>query len=330
MTGLGVAAPRRWLPAVVLGVAWQAHAGPEADAMAWLAKAERASREMSYAGTFVHANGDHTSTLRITHVVSGGEEHERIEPLDGPPLEIIRRNDDMLCYYPDAKTVRLDRRISARFFPSIFRTPTEALAESYTASLGRDEQVLGYECKWVNLEPKRAGTRFAQRLCVEKGTGLVLRTKAVDAAGQVIEQRTFTELRMGQQVARSDAKSIFQARIKRWTTDATPREESRPYDSGLEAKAPAGFRKFAEVRRSFPGRPEPVTQLFYSDGIASLSVFVEPNAAPAKGRSSTQEGVTAVVVDPAPAALPKALVTVVGELPVEAAREVASSVRSIR
>lgn len=330
MTVPAVAAGRRWLPAVVLGVACQAHAAGADDAFAWLARAEKAAREMSYAGTFVHANGDRTSTLRITHVVANGEEHERIEPLDGPPLEIIRRNDDMLCYYPDAKTVRLDRRISARFFPGVFRSPAASLAESYNAILGRDEQVLGYECKWVHLEPKQPGSRFRQRLCVDKATGLVLRAKAFDATGQVIEQQTFTDLRMGQQVARSDARSLFQARIKRWTTDAQPRDESRPYDSGLEAAAPAGFRKVAEVRRTFPGRPEPVTQLFYSDGLASVSVFVEPNAAPAKGASANQEGVTAVVVNPAPAALPQALVTVVGELPLDAARAVAASVRSAR
>jgi sigma-E factor negative regulatory protein RseB len=326
-----VAAGRRWLPAVLLGMAWPACAAPaEGDALAWLSRADKAARAISYAGTFVHTNGDHTSTLRITHVNVNGEEHERIEPLDGPPLEIIRRDEEMICYYPDAKTVRLDRRISARFFPAMFRGTPESLLENYSATLGRDEQVLGFECKWVHLEPRQAGTRFAQRLCVEKGTGLVLRAKAVDPAGQVIEQQTFTDLRMGQQVARSDAKSLFQARVKRWTTDSQPREESRPVDSGFEATPPAGFRKLAEVRRTFPGRPDPVTQLFYTDGLASVSVFVEPIPTPPKGAVARQEGTTAVVVNPAPKGFPQALVTVVGELPVEAAKGVASSVRNTR
>ena len=318
-------AVERWLPAVVLGMACSAQAAAD-DPMAWLARADKAAREISYAGTFVQTNGERTNTVRITHVVVNGEEHERIEPLDGPPVEIIRRNDEMLCYYPDAKTVRLDRRISARFFPAIFRAPPESLAENYTSSLGKEELVLGYDCRWVHLDPRQAGTRFGTRLCVEKGTGLVLRSKSVDKDGHVIEQQTFTDLRMGQQVARSDAKSLFQARIKRWTTDAQPREESRPFDSGLVARAPEGFRKVAEVRRTFPGRPEPVTQLFYTDGLASLSVFVEPNSAAVRQATARQDGTTSIVVSPTP----QTLVTVVGELPVAEAQRVAGSVRNTR
>lgn len=321
---VAVAAGRRWLPAVVLGMAWNVQAGAD-DPMAWLARADKAARDISYAGTFVQTNGERTNTVRITHVMVNGEEHERIEPLDGPPLEIIRRNDEMLCYYPDAKTVRLDRRISARFFPAIFRAPPESLAESYMASLGKEELVLGYDCRWVHLDPRQAGTRFGQRLCVEKGTGLVLRAKSVDKDGRVIEQQTFTDLRMGQQVARSDAKSIFQARIKRWTTDAQPREESRPFDSGLEATAPTGFRKVAEVRRTFPGRPVPVTQLFYTDGLASLSVFVEPSVA-VRQPTARQDGSTSIVV----ASDAQNMVTVVGELPLAEAQRVAGSVRNAR
>src|SRR5204862_799973 len=90
----------------------------------------------SYAGTFVHTNGDRTSTVRITHSIVGNDEHERIEPLDGPAYEIVRKNDEMFCHFPDAKTVRLDRRVTARFFPSV-------LSESATTVAASDELKLG-------------------------------------------------------------------------------------------------------------------------------------------------------------------------------------------
>src|SRR5258705_9357383 len=100
----------------------------------------------------------------------GNDEHERIEPLDGPAYEIVRRNDEMFCYFPDAKTVRLDRRVTALFFPSIFRAPPEAIAASYDVKLGKSERVLGYDCQWIRLEPKDS-MRYAQRLCSEHTTG---------------------------------------------------------------------------------------------------------------------------------------------------------------
>jgi malic enzyme len=37
--------------------------------MAWLQRAANAARMSSYAGVFVHTNGDRTSTVRIAHAV---------------------------------------------------------------------------------------------------------------------------------------------------------------------------------------------------------------------------------------------------------------------
>jgi sigma-E factor negative regulatory protein RseB len=253
----------------------------------------------------------------------GGEEHERIEPLDGPPHEIVRKNDEMFCYFPDAKTVRLDRRINAVFFPSIFRASPESIAASYKVELGQKERVLGYDCQWIRLEP-RDNMRYAQRLCAEVGTGLIVRAKAMNAERQVIEQYTFTELRLGNQVGRADAKSIFQARVKRWTTDAQPRDEAKTVETGWTVgQLPPGFRKVTELRRSFPGRDKPVSQLIFTDGIASLSVFVEPNPAPGRTpEAQNEDGTTTFYARP----MGEHLVTVLGEVPLAAARQVGQSV----
>ena len=126
---------RRMMPALALGLACSAQAAPN-DALGWLQRAMQASRVTSYAGVFVHTNGDRISTVRITHVNAGGDETERVEPLDGPPHEIVRRNEEMFCYFPDSKTVRLDRRITARFFPSILSGTPEIIAPSYDVRLG--------------------------------------------------------------------------------------------------------------------------------------------------------------------------------------------------
>jgi sigma-E factor negative regulatory protein RseB len=314
----------RWIPAVALGVACAAQASPGNDPLVWLKRAADAARTATYAGTFVHTNGDRTSTARITHVNSGGDEHERIEPLDGPALEIVRRNDEMFCYFPDAKTVRLDRRITARFFPSILRSPPEALAASYDVSLGKSERILGHECRWIRLDPKDR-LRFAQRLCSEEATGLVLRAKAFNSQRQVIEQYTFTELKLGPQAAKAaDVRSSFEARVKQWHTDKQPREEARSVDTGWTiANPPAGFLKITEIKRTLPGRSEPVSQIVLSDGLASMSVFVEPNAPQARtSEASTEDGTTTFFVRP----MGEHLVTVLGEVPLATAQQVGRSV----
>jgi sigma-E factor negative regulatory protein RseB len=308
---------------LVTGFACAAYAAPPDDALGWLQRAADAARNASYAGTFVHTNGERMSTIRVTHVKNDGQEHERIEALDGPPYEIVGRDDEMFCYYPDAKTVRLDRRVNARFFPSLFRAPAEVIGQSYDVKLGNVEHVLGYDCRWILLEPRDA-KRFPERLCSEVGTGLVVRARTLSLQGQVLEQYTFTDLKLGPHVARGDVKSIFEARVKQWITDARPREEAKGVDTGWTVeKLPAGFEKMTELRRTLPGRPHPVSQLIYSDGLASLSVFVEPNGAPTRTReASSEDGTTTFFARP----MGDQLVTVLGEVPLATAEQVAASV----
>ncbi|HUP96777.1 MAG TPA: MucB/RseB C-terminal domain-containing protein [Usitatibacter sp.] len=314
---------RRILPALALGFACSAQAAGH-DPLAWLQRATQAARQASYEGTYVHTNGDRVSTVRVTHVNQGGEEHERIEPLDGSnALEIVRRNDEMFCRFPDAKTVRLDPRITNRFFPAILSAGAETIAASYDVKLGKTERVLGHECQWLRLEP-RDGLRFTQRLCSEVNTGLILRAKVMNDQKHVIEQYTFTDLKIGPSVARTDLKSIFRARNRQWISDGQPRDEAANVESGWTVtKAPAGFQKIAELKRTLPGRAQPVSQIVLTDGLASLSVFVEPNTAPSRtGEASSEDGTTTFFVRP----MGELMVTVLGEVPLSTAQLVGRSV----
>jgi len=314
---------RRILPALALGFACSAHAGPS-DPMAWLQRATQASRQASYEGVYVHTNGDRISTVRVTHITGAGEEHERIEPLDGPDtLEIVRRNDEMYCRFPDAKTVRLDPRITNRFFPGILAAGADTIAASYDVKLGKTERVLGYECQWIRLDPKD-GLRFPQRLCSEMNSGLILRAKVLNGERQVIEQYSFTDLKLGPQVGRTDLKTIFRARNRQWLSDGSPRDEASNADTGWAVtRAPNGFNKVAELKRTLPGRSQPVSQIVLTDGLASLSVFVEPNPSPSRtAEASSEDGTTTFFVRP----MGDQLVTVLGEVPLTTAQQVARSV----
>ncbi|HYC36906.1 MAG TPA: MucB/RseB C-terminal domain-containing protein [Usitatibacter sp.] len=313
---------RRLLPALAVGLSWSVQAAPS-DPLAWLQRAAQATRQATYEGTFVHINGERTSTVRITHVNSGGEEHERIEPLDGATHEIVRRNDEMFCRFPDAKTVRLDPRITTRFFPGIVGATAEAVAASYEVKLGKTERVLDYECQWIRLDP-RDTLRYAQRICSEVNTGLILRARTLNGQRQVIENYSFTDLRIGPQVARTDLKSIFRARNRQWVSDGQPRDEVKSAETGwVVGQVPAGFHKVTELKRTLPGRTQPVSQIVLTDGLANLSVFVEPNAAPGRSaEAASEDGTTAFFVHP----MGDHVVTVLGEVPLATAQQVGRSV----
>jgi sigma-E factor negative regulatory protein RseB len=296
---------------------------PGIDPLTWLQRSAASARQATYSGTVMHVQGERTTTSRITHVFLSGSEHERIESLDGPRREIVRRDDQLQCYFPDAKTIRIDRRVTARFFPSLVGGPVEAIAENYKLALGNVERVLGKDCQWIHLDPKDA-LRYAQRLCAEVGSGLLLRAKTLGARQQVLEQYGFTDLRVGREVSRIEVKSTFLPQSKDWKRDVQPPDEPKPGSTGWTIGAPPpGFRLVGEMQRTLPNRPLPVTQLVLSDGFATMSVFVEPMSNPPRATEATSEdGALSVFVRP----MGDHLVTVLGEVPPAAAQQVGRSV----
>ncbi len=311
------------LPVAALLAAPLEAAPPGADPFAWLQRAEVSARQTTYAGTVMHMQGERTATSRITHVFIAGSEHERIESLDGPRREIVRHDDRLQCYFPDAKTIRIDRRVTARFFPSMLQGPIEAIAESYRVALGKVERVLGQDCQWIHLDPKDA-LRYAQRVCAEVGSGLLLRAKTMGPLGHVLEHYAFTDLRVGSDVSRSELKSTFHAQSKDWRRDVQPLEEQKAGATGWTVAAPPpGFRLVGEIQRVLPTRDQPVTQLVLSDGLAMISVFVEPSRDRSRAAEATSaDGSLSVFVRP----MGTHLVTVLGEVPPAAAQQVGRSV----
>ena len=133
------------LPLAVLLAGLPAAAAPGADPLHWLQRVADSARTNTYAGTVVHMSGERASTSRVTHLFFGGAEHEKIEALDGDRREIVRHNEEMQCFFPDAKTVRVDRRVTARFLPSLVSGTPQAIAENYDVRLGAIERVLGQD-----------------------------------------------------------------------------------------------------------------------------------------------------------------------------------------
>ena len=293
------------------------------DAREWLDRIAKSARELPYTGVFIQQTADGVSTSRITHAVDRqGVELEKLEMLDGPLTEIIRRNEEMYCYHPDAKTVRVDRRVSGRFFPSLISGNPKAIAENYNVKLGSVERVAGFDCQWVILEPRDA-MRYMQKLCAELGSGLLLRARMYNDRNQMLEQFMFTQLDLRRGAAKQVLKSRFE-QLPGWqTTDSA--SQAKTAETGWKVmQLPAGFKKVAEMVRTLVGRPVPVSQLVFSDGLLHVSVFVEPTRGNAQTSGARMSDDSPIAFAMRPVA--DYQVTVMGEVPPAAVQAIADSV----
>ncbi len=295
------------------------------DALEWLERISRAGREMPYTGVFVHSTPENSTSSRVTHLVDKqGVEHEKIESLDGPLMETIRRNEEMYCYQPEAKVVRIDRRTTGRFFPALVTGSPQKIAENYRVKLGPKDRFADYDCQWIVLEPKDS-MRYTQKLCAELGSGLLLRAKTFNDRNQLLEQFVFTQLDLSRAVFKQSLKSKFEESIG-WRRDySVPAAAQKDTETGwLVTNLPAGFKKIMEMMRSLSGRPQPVAHLVFSDGVSHVSVFAEPSQSPARvsaGGASDDSPTTFAVRSVA-----DYQVTVMGEVPFAAVQAIADGV----
>jgi sigma-E factor negative regulatory protein RseB len=295
---------------------------PSEDGMAWLRKMATASRQLNYNGTFVYRHASQTETSRVVHYVNhAGGEFEKMETVDGPAREIIRTNDQVICYLPETKTVLIEKR-GKRRFPVLVPEQLAGVSDNYTINVTGSERVADHECRVIVLTPKDK-MRYGHRFCAEVGSGLPLRARTVSEKNEPLESFAFTELRIGGSFNRDRVRSRYAAKSKNWKVDHSAFSIAEtPTDTGwVLTQQPAGFKKMMELTRSFAGRSAKVSHIVYSDGLAAVSVFIEPMPKTRPVQSLSHQGAVHIYTR----TISDYMVTVLGETPAATVVQIANS-----
>lgn len=296
----------------------------------WIQAVRQAAQRVNYQGTVVYqANGSMRSS-RVTHLFDGTSSLERIQTLDGKAREYIRRrsgaDDEVQCLIPETRRIVIEHRKVEESFPGLSSASPEEILERYTLKLGEVERVAGIECQLLTLEPKD-NARYGYRLWVDRATGLLLKAQTFNERREVIEQIAFSDVRIGERIDRSKLRPAWST--EGWTVERSDHRKADLAQHGWLVPTPAGFRKTREVARRIGGAD--AMQAVFSDGLATMSVFIEPN--------SLLSGTTGMPGLPSADALQihgptsaysrrvgDSLVTVVGEVPPATVRTLAGSV----
>lgn len=295
------------------------------EAQTWLKKIQSAAQKLNYSGTFVYQEASQVRTSRITHILDGKNELQKLEMLDGKPREYTKSNEEITCYVPETKTVLIEKRGTQEVFPAIFGANSVELAANYQVKKANVDRVADFECQVLVLEPKDK-LRYGYKLWAEKQTGLLLRVQTINELNEVIEQISFSQLKIGD-IDRNKVKSSY-SNTSGWRVEHASINEM-PLTNWLVKWVPPGFKKTRELRRQLsdtnigkennPARE--VAQIVFSDGLAAISVFIE-NFNPQRVEGTRQHGAMNIVGK----RQGDFWLTVVGEVPAAALKQVASSI----
>jgi len=291
------------------------------DAVVLLARIQQAARKLDYSGVFTYQQGQFIQSSHVVHVIDGTGERERLEVLDGQPREYLRHNDEVQCLIPEKKTVLMEQRRGDRF-PGLLLGDPKALSAYYEIRAeDAPHRVAGRECRIVLIEPRDAH-RYGYRLCADTETSLLLKAQTLSGAGSVVEQVAFTSLQLGADVQPAQLASGWKTRD--WKVQQA---EMQPVDlaaRGWRVPAPPGFVQVLEVSRTMGGR-KPVDQLVLSDGLAAISVFIEPYYDSARSDYQPRGAARRGAINLYGTRIADYWVTVLGEVPGDTLRQLAES-----
>ncbi len=267
----------RALLALLLSLAGPLQAAPSAEA--WLARVAPALSELDYQGTLVYVVPGRMETFKVYHRRDGERERERLVAVSGAVREVVRDDGRVIFQGSDAAPIAFDLGPTGRWSPALALSDAAGL-RGYRATLAGSARVAGHAAQAVELQPQDAW-RYGYRLWLERESGFPLRVDLLGEAGVTLEQVAFTDLQLGQRPSEADLQPTAGA-----TQPSKPPMASRQ-DAAPGWYVPAPPEGFTlRATRRWPGGEH----LLYSDGLASVSIYLEAADAGWNGASSIQRG----------------------------------------
>lgn len=252
-------------------------AGASLDAHGWLVRMSRAVQDQNYEGVFVYRRGNRLETMRVIHRVGKNGQQERLVSLNGSPREIIQANGRITRILPNDHTITVASGAAENPVNALVPSDIDHLSKYYRFEMFGNGRVAGRAAVLVGIRP-RDQYRYGYSLWIDRASGLLLRSDLLDEHGVPIEQLMFTRIETPATIPESALKSM--------SLD----KDLSQYDGGGGAPAashvsthwritnpPAGFRlKLHQIGR-ISGSDGMVEHMLYSDGLASVSVYIEEN-----------------------------------------------------
>ncbi len=271
----------------------QAYADQQDDAFTLLQKMAVAAKKLNYTGTFTYQSGNKMETSRVIHMVDATGEQEKLEVLDGSPREVVRNNEEVKCFLPDEKLVIIEQRGLNKSFPAVLPATVSELAEHYVLRLGGISRIAGLESQLLILVPKDS-LRYGRELWAEIGSDLILKSRTVNDRGQTVEQFAFNQIQINAPLDREALKSHFSENDGSWRiSNARPIRSLAAGNDWIFKTVLPGFKKSSGMKRQIRGdRRTEAIHFMLTDGLASISVFIEPGAGHDGNKETYSAGAT--------------------------------------
>lgn len=314
--------PHRFLLLLILiAASGQVLAG---SAMDLIEKMSSSMRNQSYQGNFVYIHENQIESMSIYHVKNNFGEQERLLSLNGEAREVIRDNKNLTCIWPSSRKIVVDLSRQNTFSPLFIPDDVARIGRHYELRLeeGKD-RIASHAAVVVHILP-RDQFRYGLKLWIHSDNNLLLKSELINEDNVVVEQVMFTNIELldeNEQAQNFQIPEIDEG-YSRVVYHSGEGVDTLEADMNWQfSNIPDGFRKESAVKRMVGDSDRFVQQIIYTDGLASLSVFIEKQT-----DLSTQGETSMGAVNGFIHLVDNYSVTAIGEVPAATVRQVAESV----
>lgn len=248
----------------------------EQSVLEMLMRMQTATQTLNYHGTLVYLQNGQVQSMRVVHRADQRGEFERLINLNGVAREIVRKNDVVTSYMPNSKVALVCKQQSnGNVLAKLAENDFSQLQDYYGFSFGAVGRVAGQDVRAILIKPKDA-FRYGYRLWVDESNAILLKSDLISERGKVLEQTMFADITINADI--SDAMLKAETRDDGFTWfrhEDHPAEQERVTSRWDIVSLPQGFSITARLRHQMPSSPGFAEHWVISDGLASISVYIE-------------------------------------------------------
>lgn len=264
-----------WIAAsVILIPAFADEAESASQAQALINEMSHAVRTLNYDGIFIYRRNRQIDTLRLIHKTDESGEYERLVSLSGMAREVIRNNRTVTCIFADHQQVLVEKRRPRNYIAQL-PEPIERIGTHYTFSIGGEDRVAGRDARVVSIVPRDL-YRYGYQLWIDKQNKMLLKSELRNKSGIPLEQIMFTQIELPADISDELLKPGFSGEGYTWYHTASAEERLSPEKGSWQVTwLPGGFTLSDHEKQSLVASGDPVDHLVFTDGLASVAVFIE-------------------------------------------------------
>ncbi len=276
-----------YLPAVASAIETQQ------EAHNWLEKMHTAVQVLNYEGTFVYLHNQHLESMKIVHTLEDGVERERLVSLNGSRREVVRSKGEVICIQPDKKSVLVGKRFGHEGIAKLLPYNPDEISAYYDFKMDGEERIADKNTKVILVIPKDEN-RYGHRVSLDVESALPLRSDLLDNSGNPISRIMFTSMKIGPTVSDNSLELVTHEELKEYSW-----KHQDPMQDTAEAKEeskwsfgplPTGFRLSVHEVRIASTDNDVIEHFVFTDGLATMSVYIEKIAAEKQFEGESQMG----------------------------------------